>query len=125
MNTGVAPSGCSRLYVVAALAALTALGAADPAANPLFPPCLWRAATGWLCPGCGSSRAIHAMLHGQLGAAFHASPLVVGAMPLLAADLVQRWRRGEGAVTVRTRPMYIGALALTIAMFGVLRNIFQ
>ena len=113
------------LSAVLALAGLSVLAIADPATNPLFPPCLWRAATGWLCPGCGSTRAIHAMLRGQFGAAVQASPLAVGVMPLLAADLIQRWRQGESVMTTRARPAYIVALGLGIAIFGVLRNIIQ
>jgi len=40
-----------------------------------FPPCLFRSLTGWLCPGCGSQRAIHQILHGNLVASFKLNPI--------------------------------------------------
>lgn len=36
----------------------------------LFPRCPFRALTGWLCPGCGSQRAMYQILHGHFGQAF-------------------------------------------------------
>ena len=70
----------------ATLAAVTALGAGafgvlrriDPnvAGNPL-PPCPLRALTGLYCPGCGSTRTLHALLHGDLATAMAMNPLLV------------------------------------------------
>ncbi|MEO5628158.1 MAG: DUF2752 domain-containing protein, partial [Thermomonas sp.] len=42
------------------------------------------ALSGWYCPGCGSTRALHALLHGDLPQALAMNPLLVIAMPLLA-----------------------------------------
>lgn len=39
------------------------------------PPCLFHWATGWPCPGCGSTRALRQFVHGHLGAAFVFNPL--------------------------------------------------
>lgn len=124
MNTRYARvPGYNLMFAVAGVAALTALAIADPATNPLFPPCPWRAVTGWLCPGCGSARAIHALMHGHVGAALYANPLAVAAVPLAAADLVRRLRGDEGVVTCHIRPVCIHALAVAIVLFGVLRNV--
>ena len=35
----------------------------DPGQHILFPQCLFYTATGYFCPGCGSQRAIHGLLH--------------------------------------------------------------
>ncbi len=35
----------------------------DPAKHNLFPRCLFNSITGYYCPGCGSQRAIHSLLH--------------------------------------------------------------
>jgi hypothetical protein len=35
----------------------------NPAEYELFPRCLFYSATGLYCPGCGSQRAIHSLLH--------------------------------------------------------------
>ena len=35
----------------------------DPAKHNLFPRCLFNSITGYYCPGCGSQRAVHSLLH--------------------------------------------------------------
>lgn len=35
----------------------------DPNKNELFPRCLFHSLTGGYCPGCGSQRALHSLLH--------------------------------------------------------------
>lgn len=55
----------------------------DPQTAPgLFPPCVWRAATGTHCPGCGITRALHDLLHGRVLAALGHNAL--GLLVLLA-----------------------------------------
>ena len=111
------------MYAAVGAMGLTVLTVADPATNPLFPPCLFRTASGWLCPGCGSARAIHALMHGHVSAALQSNALAVGAMPMAAADLVLRLRGHGGLSTQHVPPMYVRALAVAIVLFGVLRNL--
>jgi len=35
----------------------------DPAKHQIFPRCIFNSVTGYYCPGCGSQRAIHSLLH--------------------------------------------------------------
>ena len=35
----------------------------DPAEHELFPKCVFHSLTGYHCPGCGSQRAIHSLVH--------------------------------------------------------------
>ena len=35
----------------------------NPAKHSIFPRCLFNSLTGYYCPGCGSQRAIHSLLH--------------------------------------------------------------
>lgn len=47
-------------------------------------PCLFHLATGYYCPGCGGTRAIAALLHGQLFRSFLYHPVILyGAFLLL------------------------------------------
>ncbi len=73
----------------AAAAALLAAGAllyfADPASTPLYPPCLIRTYTGWRCPGCGATRAMHALLHGRVREAWEWNALWTAGAPAAAA----------------------------------------
>ena len=49
------------LIVIIGLAALFFL--LNPSEHEIFPRCLFNSLTGYYCPGCGSQRAIHNLLH--------------------------------------------------------------
>lgn len=78
-----------RITLIAAItiggiAAAVIYGMFDPADHALFPKCPFLMLTGGLrCPGCGSQRAIHALLHLQFKDAFMFNPLVVISIPFL------------------------------------------
>lgn len=98
---------------------------ADPAApGSPWPPCPLHALTGWLCPGCGSTRALHALLHGDLARALAMNPLLLLALALLPllATRSDRWRRplarGLHAALVDAR-----AWAVLVIGYAVLRNL--
>ena len=63
--------------------------------NPLeyncFPPCPFYTLTGWLCPGCGSQRAIHHLLNGNLINAWHDNPMMILSIPYLMLGLTFRF----------------------------------
>lgn len=67
----------------------------DPnSANNPFPPCIFRFVTGYYCVGCGTTRALHALVHGDPGRALAMNPLIMlmlPAGPLLIAHS-QGWR---------------------------------
>lgn len=118
-----------RTRAVVALLAATAfavvvwvVGSRPP---PWYPPCVFHAATGFHCPGCGSARAIHAALHGDFLRALHNNALSVVLTPLLAAWLARiAWvalRHDRPAPALRARfalPVLTAVLA-----FWVLRNL--
>jgi hypothetical protein len=98
--------------VLLALAALVPLAAFDPATTWWFPPCPFHALTGWLCPLCGSLRAMHALLTGAPLAALAFNPLtIVG----LVGWMIARSRTAAFCFSAR-------GLAL-LAGFGLLRNL--
>ncbi|MGA8200207.1 MAG: DUF2752 domain-containing protein, partial [Candidatus Sulfotelmatobacter sp.] len=77
-----------RIGMVAVAAAATVtLDFFDPATSGLFPPCPLHYLTGWYCPGCGSLRALHQLLHGNLSAAWALNPLTVLLLPFLVYGL--------------------------------------
>ncbi|MBC7353723.1 MAG: DUF2752 domain-containing protein [Thermogutta sp.] len=55
----------------------------DPAKSGLFPPCPFHYLTGMYCPGCGSLRATHALLHAQFLRAVDLNPLMVLMLPVV------------------------------------------
>ncbi len=119
-----APAMCGCLLAGAA----TYLAAVDPAApGTHLPACPLYELTGLWCPGCGLTRATHAVLRGNLGAAFGYNlffPAFLGA--IVVGWLV--WMRaalGRPALRWVTRiPVWSGvALAVALVAFGVLRNL--
>ena len=50
--------------------------------------CPFKAITNYDCPGCGSQRAFHELLHGHFGNAFVLNPLFVVAIPIFLIFLV-------------------------------------
>lgn len=56
----------------------------DPQTHAFYPECLFRAVTGWDCPGCGVLRAIHQLLHGNVAAAARLNLLFVLSLPVIA-----------------------------------------
>jgi hypothetical protein len=97
----------------------------DPARYRFYPVCIFHQTTGLLCPGCGSLRAAHQLLHGHLLAALHDNALLVLSLPplvWLGARLARRQIKGElAAFTVRPAWLWF-ALVLFLA-FGILRNL--
>ena len=101
--------------------ALVPLYLFDPS-NGGFPACPFHALTGYLCPGCGSQRALHDLLHGNVGEAFRHNALLVVSIPLLGIQGV--W----GPLFKKKRPLssynaVVLARALLIVGWGVLRNV--
>ena len=42
----------------------------------IFPPCMFHALTGFSCPGCGSTRAVSALLRGDLLTSLKLQPAI-------------------------------------------------
>src|SRR5215210_1294373 len=60
----------------------------DPSYSHIFPSCPFYTITGLLCPGCGSQRAFHALLHGDIAGAAHKNMLFVLFLPLIIFSLI-------------------------------------
>ncbi len=65
----------------------------DPnAAGSPFLPCMFRAFTGFYCPGCGLTRMLHALAHFDLARAFAMNPLAMALLSL--SPLLAAWKLG-------------------------------
>jgi hypothetical protein len=108
------------LSMVAVLAAAAGVGVVlfffDPATTMLYPRCLFHEMTGLWCPGCGTTRALHLLLHGNLAAAFRFNALSMSMVPVAGYLIV----RGDASTL---KPAWIWLLLVVIVAFGVLRNI--
>ena len=93
-----------------------AVFAVDPSHVSLFPPCPLHRYTGLWCPGCGTTRALHQLLHGNVAAAFHFNPLAISLLPVIGYLFVS----GEEN---NVKPIWVWTLLGVVVAFGVLRNI--
>ena len=103
------------LALLAILAGALVLYLYDPASSALFPACPFLTLTGWQCPGCGTTRALHALMHGNVGEAFRLNPLLFVAMGAIGAF----WFRP--ALLMRPATAWISAVV--VLGWGVLRNV--
>jgi len=110
----------------AAVGAATALATVDPNQPGHYPGCPFLLVSGLYCPGCGSLRAVHDLLHADLAGALARNPLAVAAVPFLVYALVAAWAAALGrrppSLTTVPAPVIWGLLVVVVA-FGVLRNV--
>jgi len=78
---------------LAALAGAAVLFRFDPEHYAFYPVCMFHRTTGLLCPGCGSLRALHHLLHGEFLVALHSNALVVVALILTLCWLARQVAR--------------------------------
>jgi hypothetical protein len=98
----------------------------DPAKNAIFPKCAFHSLSGYYCPGCGSQRAIHSLLHlnisGVIGNNFLFLPAVLMIVYHYVHPLANRkfnWRL-PNILYFKSTPWIIFAV---IILFWILRNI--
>jgi hypothetical protein len=67
------------------------------------------------CPGCGSLRAVHHLLHGDVVAAFKLNPLMVASLPVLLALAV--------FPRIAFHPWTSKSALVMLVAYAILRNI--
>jgi len=99
----------------------------NPSEHSFFVPCPFKYATGYHCPGCGSQRAIHQLLHLNIGAAFRLNPLLILSLPLLFMGLgIKVWNyifETKHRVKLFYSNLFIYTFFIITILFWVLRNI--
>jgi len=99
----------------------------DPATNALFPKCPFLLLTGLRCPGCGSQRALHSLLHFDIIAAFRYNALLVLSLPVVFTLVFAELRRKQNnALYVKLHNVKFiwGYFAATV-MWWFLRNLYN
>lgn len=114
---------CALLVVLLGLVVLYFF---KPGQSPIYPPCPFHFITGLYCPGCGSLRAIHALLHGEILTALDFNPLMVVSIPFLAYGFISLalYRiRGRGLPQLIKHPFWVWAVLALIVIYTILRNL--
>lgn len=110
------PVPAARLLLAALAGASFVLYFVDPAEASWLPFCALHELTGLHCPGCGTTRALHQLAHGQLAAAFRLNALTVSLLPLLALAALR-------GTDLSRRPAWIRATLAVAVAFAVARNL--
>lgn len=92
-----------------------------------FPSCPFHSLTGLFCPGCGSQRAISALLHADLIQAVHYNVLLVLTLPLVIYSafvfVFNTFRKNKIVPLLFYSPFFTKVLLIVVVCFGVLRNL--
>ena len=92
----------------------------DPTHHHFYPICQFHRLTGWYCPGCGMTRALYALLHGQWLTACHDNILLVVAPPAALARALWWYPRRQQHRFLPNR--WFWSLVFLTLTFGVVRN---
>lgn len=102
--------------MIAAAVAIWIYGAFDPGVARWFPRCVIKELTGLDCPGCGSQRAIHALLTGHPGEAWRFNAALVISLPLMAFIIGARHMEGRWPRLAR----FVGSRGFILSIFALL-----
>jgi hypothetical protein len=123
----------SRVPRVLALAALVIVPAGlavlyrvPPTENSFYPRCFFHSLTGLHCPGCGATRCLHALLHGDLAQAAAYNLLFLLVLPVLVVWVARLWwslLTGRPMPAWRLSPWAYRLLLVVLFAFWILRNL--
>ncbi|MEO5356971.1 MAG: DUF2752 domain-containing protein [Nitrospirae bacterium YQR-1] len=88
--------------------------------------CPFLSMSGLYCPGCGSLRAAHQLLHGNVLNAVRFNHLLVLTFPFLACAFISKtsiFLRGKPLFNVSIEAGWINAFVIYILLFWILRNL--
>ncbi|WP_245667844.1 DUF2752 domain-containing protein [Actinomadura macra] len=107
-------------------AAVLVVAKVDPNEPGHYPGCPFLFLTGYYCPGCGATRLVHALAHGDVGTAFGLNPVVFLLLPVLGY-LYVRWTvlaaRGQPMQSLLLRPVAAYGLLGVLLVFWIVRNL--
>lgn len=112
--------------LVLVLLSLAALRFCPASASRFYPQCPVHQYLGLLCPGCGATRAVAALLHGQLNQAVRFNALAVIMLPFALAIGVQCYCRAlqPGRFQCpQLSPAAACCLLVASSIFAIVRNL--
>lgn len=105
---------------------LTLLYLYNPEEVSFFPPCMSKLITHYDCPGCGTTRALHNLLHGNIAAAWHYNRFLFVAVPFVIFLAAGMYSRPGSRLRRASEWRWLAPLTLVVVVaWWVLRNVFQ
>jgi hypothetical protein len=97
----------------------------NPSQYHIYPVCEFHQLTGLNCPGCGATRALYALLHGDVATALHDNALLLLLMVAGAGrGLWLAWESYRGRTMGDFFPQHsLWVLLVVTVVFGVVRNL--
>jgi len=102
----------------------------NPLESILFPKCPFKAVTGYKCPGCGSQRAIHYLLNGDILMAVKQNILLVLSIPYLIIGAIFDMIYINNEKLLKIRKILFGTITIyiifvVVILFWIFRNFTQ
>ncbi len=98
-----------------------------PTDDSFYPRCQLHTLTGLHCPGCGTTRSLHALVHGHIAQALAYNALAFIVIPIVGFALVRSlwtWYRALPTPNgIRGNPVWPWLIAAILLTYGVLRNL--
>jgi Protein of unknown function (DUF2752) len=97
----------------------------NPNTHGFYPVCMFHALTGLNCPGCGATRALYALLHGNLRLALKDNALFVVLLAILSVWSVRFTFRKlkKQPATFNVSPKFLWTFLVVAFVFAILRNL--
>jgi hypothetical protein len=98
----------------------------DPSEHMIFPRCIFYSATGYYCPGCGSQRSIHSLLHFDLKGVVQHNVLFLMALPAVLYHYLHPYFNKKFQLNLpnlfymKATPVVI---LIVIMLFWIMRNL--
>jgi len=113
------------IVVAAILGGLAIVYQFPPAEYSFYPRCPIYLATHWLCPGCGSTRALHSLLHLDIQSALRYNALFTLLFPIAClwiGFIVYRTMRYDQFPNLAFPRSLAVCLIVTVVLFTIARN---
>ena len=98
----------------------------DPLNSSFFPSCPFKSFTGLDCPGCGSQRAIHELMHLNFKKAFEYNALLVLSVPYLLLLIVFNFESVKQRFPKLERILFgwksVWIITIIVVLFFIFRN---
>ena len=98
----------------------------DPSKHTFFPKCAFHMATGYSCPGCGSSRALYQLTHGNVLEALRLNPGIMFLLGMGVTDFgryIRSVKLSEPFHTVFANVRLVIGLVVGMLLYAVARNL--